>query len=154
MSISIKSPKDFWCGLLLIAVSAIFAVGLIGLPIGTAFRMGPGYFPMVLMILLAFLGLLILINGVRLEGPPIGTVSLRSILLIAMPIIFFGLTLRGLGLVLSLGITVFATTFAYRNWNAGVAIATTWALIAASILIFVYGLGLPLSLFGPWVGGY
>jgi hypothetical protein len=154
MSISIKSRKDFWCGLLLIAVSAIFAVGLIGLPIGTAFRMGPGYFPMVLMILLAFLGLLILINGVRLEGPPIGTVSLRSILLISMPIIFFGLTLRGLGLVLSLGITVFATTFAYRNWNASVAIATTLALIAASILIFVYGLGLPLSLFGPWVGGY
>jgi hypothetical protein len=154
MSISIKSPKDFWCGLLLIAVSAIFAVGLIGLPIGTAFRMGPGYFPMVLMILLAFLGLLILNNGVRLEGPPIGTVSLRSILLIAMPIIFFGLTLRGLGLVLSLGITVFATTFAYRNWNAGVATATTLALIAGSILIFVYGLGLPLSLFGPWVGGY
>jgi hypothetical protein len=154
MSILIKSPKDFWCGLLLIAVSAIFAVGMIGLPIGTAFRMGPGYFPMVLIILLAFLGLLILVNGLRLEGPPVGAISLRSILLIALPIVFFGLTLRGLGLVLSLGITVLATTFAYREWNPRVAITTTAALIAGSTLIFIYGLGLPISLFGPWVGGY
>jgi len=154
MSISIKSPKDFWCGLLLLAITAIFAVGLIGLPIGTAFRMGPGYFPMVLMILLAFLGAAILINGLRVEGPPIGVIPLRPLFLIALPIVFFGLTLRGLGVVLSLTITVLATTFAARDWNPVVALSTTLALVAGCVAIFVYGLGLPLSLFGPWVGGY
>lgn len=154
MSISIKSPKDFWCGLLLIAIAAVFAAGLVGLPIGTAFRMGPGYFPMVLMILLGFLGAVILVNGLRVEGPPVGAIPIRPLLLIAMPIVFFGLTLRGLGLVLSLTITVLATTFAARNWNPVVALSTTAALVVGSIAIFVYGLGLPLSLFGPWVGGY
>jgi hypothetical protein len=154
MSISIKSPKDFWCGLLLIAVSVVFAVGLVGLPIGTAFRMGPGYFPMVLMILLAFLGIVVLINGLRVEGPPVGTIALRSMFMIAAPIVFFGLTLRGLGVVLSLGITVFATTLATRDWNPAVAILTTITLVAGCVAIFVYALGLPLSLFGPWVGGY
>jgi hypothetical protein len=154
MSISIKSPKDFWCGLLLIAVVAVFAVGLIGLPIGTAFRMGPGYFPMLLMILLALLGVVILINGLRVDGPPLGAIPLRPLFLIALPIVFFGLTLRGLGVVLSLAITVLATTFAARDWNPLVAISTTLALVAGCIAIFVYGLGLPLSLFGPWVGGY
>jgi hypothetical protein len=154
MSISIKSPKDFWCGLLLIAIAAIFAVGLIGLPVGTAFRMGPGYFPMVLMILLAVLGLAIVINGLRVEGPPIGAIPLRPLFLIALPIVFFGLTLRGLGLVPSLAITVLATTFAARDWNPVVAISTTLALVAGCVAIFVFGLGLPMSLFGPWVGGY
>lgn len=154
MSISIKSPKDFWCGLLLIAIAAIFAFGLLRLPIGTAFRMGPGYFPMVLTILLAALGAAILINGLRVDGSPVGATPLRALLLVTLPVVFFGLTLRGLGLVLSLAITVLATTFAVRDWNPAVALSTTLALVVACVAIFVLGLGLPLSLFGPWVGGY
>jgi hypothetical protein len=154
MSFSIKSPKDFWCGLLLLAVAAIFSAGLLGLPIGTAFRMGPGYFPMVLTILLAGLGVAILINSLRVEGAPVGNISLRALFLIASPIVFFGSTVRGLGLVLSLSITVLATTFAARDWNPVTAISTTLALIIGCIAIFVLGLRLPLSLFGPWVGGY
>ncbi|HEX5777462.1 MAG TPA: tripartite tricarboxylate transporter TctB family protein, partial [Xanthobacteraceae bacterium] len=78
MSISIKSPKDFWCGLLLIAIAAIFVLGLIDLPIGSAFRMGPGYFPLLLTILLALLGLAILSNGLRVEGPEVGAIPLRA----------------------------------------------------------------------------
>jgi hypothetical protein len=154
MSVSIKSPKDFWCGLLLVAIAAIFAIGLIGLPIGTAFRMGPGYFPMLLTILLALLGLAVLTNGVRIEGPPVTAIPLRALLLTALPIVFFGLTLRGLGLVPSLTITVFATTFASRNWRVGSAVSTTLILVVACVAIFAFALGLPLSLFGPWVGGY
>jgi putative tricarboxylic transport membrane protein len=154
MSVSIKSPKDFWCGLLLLAIAAIFVLGLFRLPIGTAFRMGPGYFPMVLTILLAILGVAILINGLRLEGPPVAAIPLRELLLIALPIVFFGLTLRGLGLVPSLTITVFATTLAARGWRAGAAVSTTLVLVAGCIAIFAFGLRLPLSLFGPWVGGY
>jgi hypothetical protein len=154
MSISIKSPKDFWCGLLLVAIAAIFAVGLTRLSIGTAFRMGPGYFPMVLTILLAVLGLAILVNGLRIEGPPVGAIPQRALLLTVLPIVFFGLTLRGLGLVPSLTITVFATTLAARDWRAGAALSTTLVLVAACVAIFAFGLRLPLSLFGPWVGGY
>ena len=153
MSISIRSPKDFWCGLLLLAICAIFALGLFDLQIGTAFRMGPGYFPLVLTILLTVLGLAILINGLRVDGPPVGVIPLRAILLTSLPIVFFGLTLRGLGLVLSLTITLLATTFAVRGWNPVVALSTTLVLVVVCVAIFVFGLGLPLSLFGPWVGG-
>jgi hypothetical protein len=154
MSISIKSPKDFWCGLLLLVIAAIFALGLLGLPIGTAFRMGPGYFPMVLTILLALLGVAILVNGLRVEGPPVGAVPVRGLVLVALPIVFFGLTLRGLGLVPSLAISVLATTFATREWNPVLALSTTLALVVICVAIFAFGLGLPLPLFGPWVGGY
>jgi len=154
MSFSIKSPKDFWCGLLLMAIAAIFAAGLFDLPIGSAFRMGPGYFPLVLTILLALLGLSILINGLRVQGPAIGAISLRALLFIILPIVFFGSTLRGLGLVPSLTITVLATTLAARDWNWAVALPTTLVLVVACVAIFVFALGLPLSRFGPWVGGY
>jgi hypothetical protein len=154
MSISIKSPKDFWCGLLLIAIAAIFVLGLIGLPIGSAFRMGPGYFPLLLTVLLALLGLAILANGLRVDGPEVGAIPLRALLATTLPIVFFGLTLRGLGLVLSLALTVLATTFAMRSWNPVVALSTTLVLVVACVAIFVFALGLPLSLFGPWIGGY
>jgi putative tricarboxylic transport membrane protein len=154
MSISIKSPKDFWCGLLLIAIAAIFGLGLIGLPIGSAFRMGPGYFPLLLTVLLALLGFVVLANGLRVDGPEVGAIPLRALLATTLPIVFFGLTLRGLGLVLSLTITVLATTFAMRSWNPVVALSTTLVLVVACVAIFVFALGLPLSLFGPWIGGY
>jgi Tripartite tricarboxylate transporter TctB family len=154
MSILIKSPKDFWCGLLLVAIAAIFALGLMRLPIGTAFRMGPGYFPMVLTILLALLGIATLMNGLRIQGPPVGVIPLRALLLTALPIVFFGSTLRSLGLVPALTITVFVSTLAARDWRAGLAVSTTLVLVAACVAIFAFGLRLPLSLFGPWVGGY
>jgi putative tricarboxylic transport membrane protein len=150
----IKSPKDFFAGLLFLAIAAVFAYGVIELPIGTAFRMGPGYFPLVLTLLLAALGLLILINGLRVPGAPIGAVPWRGIFLITLPVIFFGATLKGLGFVPSLAITVFGTTLATRLWGVTYAVATTAALVAFCWAVFVWGLGLPLSLFGPWVGGY
>jgi putative tricarboxylic transport membrane protein len=150
----IKSPKDFYCGLLLIAIAAIFAWGLGRLPIGTAFRMGPGYFPLVLTIFLAALGAAILINGLRAEGEPIGDVPWRGVAFTLLPIVFFGATLKGLGFVPSLAATVLASTFAGSRWDLRYAITIVIVLVLAAVAIFVFGLGLPLSLFGPWVGGY
>jgi len=150
----IKSPKDFFAGLLFLVIAGIFGYGVLELPIGTAFRMGPGYFPLVLTLLLAALGLVILINGLRVPGAPIGAVPWRGIFLITLPVIFFGATLKGLGFIPSLAITVFGTTLATRLWGLAYAVVTTAALVAFCWAVFVWGLGLPLSPFGPWVGGY
>ena len=48
----IKSQKDFWAGLMYMAVGTAFAVGAKNYTIGTGARMGPGYFPMILGVLL------------------------------------------------------------------------------------------------------
>jgi putative tricarboxylic transport membrane protein len=154
MAAIIRSPKDFFCGLLLLAIAAVFAVGLFDLEIGSAFRMGPGYFPLVLTLLLAGLGIAILVNGLRIPGEPIGMIPWRAILLIVLPVVFFGATLRGLGFLPSLSIVVFSSTLASREWNLRFALVTTLLLVAACAAIFIFGLGLPISLFGPWVGGY
>lgn len=150
----IKNPKDFFAGILFLVIVAIFGWGLRELPIGTAFRMGPGYFPMVLLIILTGLGVAILINGLRTKGEPLGTIPWRGLVMITAPIVFFGATLKGLGLIASLGITVFTTTLASREWGVLYAIGTTFVLVVFSWLVFVKGLGLPISLRGPWIGGY
>lgn len=150
----IKNPKDFFAGLLFLVIVAVFALGLRELPIGTAFRMGPGYFPMVLLFILAGLGVAILVNGLRTQGEPLGELPWRGLLMITAPIVFFGATLKGLGLVASLGITVFATTLASKKWDVLYAVLTTLILVAFSWLVFIKGLGLPISMRGPWIGGY
>lgn len=151
---AIRNPKDFFTGLLLLAVCAVFGYGLLDLPIGTAFRMGPGYFPMVLTGLLAIFAVSLMINGLRSDGEPIGAIPWRAIFVITLSVGLYGATLKGLGLVPALALTVFISTFAAGKWDAKIAIAVTVVLVSACAAIFVRGLGLPLSLFGPWVGGY
>ena len=146
--------KDTAFGLLCVALAAFGLIQGRRYPIGSSDEMGPGYFPLLLTVLLALLGFVVLANGLRVDGPEVGAIPLRALLATTLPIVFFGLTLRGLGLVLSLTITVLATTFAMRSWNPVVALSTTLVLVVACVAIFVFALGLPLSLFGPWIGGY
>ena len=150
----VRNPKDFICGLLLIAVAAVFAFGLRELQIGTAFRMGPGYFPMLLSGLLAILGTAILVNGIWLPGEPIRHFTWRGLINIVLPVVFFGLTLRGLGFVLSLGLTVFFTAIASVHFKWWVALLNTAVIVFFGWLIFIWLLKLPIALLGPWVGGY
>jgi putative tricarboxylic transport membrane protein len=65
----IKSPKDFWAGLMFIGFGVFFAVwAYFNYQMGTAVRMGPAYFPTVLGGMLAVLGFLVLIEGFAVEG--------------------------------------------------------------------------------------
>ncbi len=150
----IKNPKDFIAGLLFVAISALFAYGTLELPIGTAFRMGPGYFPMILCILLAVLGLIIMLNGVVLDGEKIANFTWRGLFNIVLPVVFFGLTLRGLGFVLSLAITVFFVSIASSRFKLRTSLINAAVLVFLGWLIFIWGLGLPIQVWGPWVGGY
>jgi hypothetical protein len=152
--LSIRNPKDFFTGLLLLVIAAVFAYGLTELQIGTAYRMGPGYFPMVLIILLALFGLMILINGFTTDGEAIGEIPWRALILVTLSVAIYGATLRGLGFVLALALSVLISTFAAERWDAKAALALTIGLVASCFLIFVKGLGLPIAPFGPWVGGY
>ena len=68
----IKSPKDFWAGLMFIGFGAFFMIwALTHYQMGSAVRMGPAYFPTVLGGLMVFLGVLVLIESFAMEGPPI-----------------------------------------------------------------------------------
>ena len=116
--------------------------------------MGPGYFPMVLTIMLTACGLAILANGLLSDGEAVGTIPWRGLIIITVSVLLYGATLKGLGMVPALALTVFLSTFAGHGWDAKAAIGVTVVLVVACVAIFVKGLGLPLALFGPWVGGF
>ena len=139
------------CGAIFIGLGAFFIYQSVNLDLGTALRMGPGYFPLVLASILALLGLVILIQAIRVNGEPLGPIALRGLLFILPAPIFFGLTIRGLGFVPALFFTALIAAFASSRMKVSMALAIAFALTVFSVAVFSYALGLPFERFGPWV---
>lgn len=151
MSTKPKDSTDLAAGLILMAAAAFFGRQTMGLPIGTSLRMGPGYFPMVLSILLFVLGALITLKSFGREGEPFGRIAWRGALFILPAPIFFGLTVRGLGFVPALFVTTLIASQASVRMRPLHALVLAVLVTIMSTLIFSYGLGLPFRRFGPWV---
>jgi hypothetical protein len=123
------------------------------LEMGSALRMGPGYYPLLVGLILVVLGSAIGLRAL-VSGPgPITSVNWRSLVLISVAPVIFGAMLPGLGLVPAVVASAFATSFASRRVSPLLAIGTSTGLAVFCVLIFVLGLGLPLRVIGPWLGG-
>ncbi len=144
-------PVNGACGALFVAFGLFFGIGSLDLEIGTSFRMGPGYFPLVLSGLLVVLGLVILAQATRVEGEPLGPIAWRGILFILPAPIFFGLTVRGLGFVPAIFLTALIAAFASHKMKPGMALILAAVLTVFSVAVFSYALGLPFQRFGPWL---
>ena len=93
----IKNEQDFYSGLMFAVVGVAFAIGATNYNIGTGARMGPGYFPLGLGVILAVLGGIIMLKGViGREGPKMGKVALRPLLCVLGANVVFGILLAGL----------------------------------------------------------
>src|SRR5207245_6737197 len=87
----IKSPKDFWSGLMFLGFGLFFVIwAAIYYQMGSAVRMGPAYFPVLLGGLLAFLGLVILLESFVVEGPPVPAFAFRPLVLLSVGCVFSG----------------------------------------------------------------
>ncbi|MBU1316921.1 MAG: tripartite tricarboxylate transporter TctB family protein [Alphaproteobacteria bacterium] len=140
------------CGLLFIGLGLFFAIQSLTLDLGTAFRMGPGYFPLILACALILFGGIILVQSLRIEGEAIGHIAWRGMLFILPAPIFFGLTVRGLGFVPAIFLAALIASFASSKMKPLTALVLSFCLTIFSILVFSYGLGLPFRRFGPWLG--
>jgi hypothetical protein len=145
--------KDLSAGLLFIAIAALFALGTIDLDLGTPLKLGPGAFPLLLAGVLALLGLIIVANAFRTPGADVVSVPWRGMLLIVVAPIVFGLTVRDLGLAAAIALVVAISAFASRRMSWKLAIALIIGLTVFCVLVFHVGLGLPVRLIGPWLGG-
>lgn len=147
-----RALKDILAGLAFVAFGLAFAVSATAYEIGTTVRMGPGYFPLVLGGLLVLLGGLILAKGILDgEGGAIGAIPWRALGLILGAVLFFGLTVRGLGLVPSTFGVALMSAFASRRTGVVAALLTTVGLTVLCVLVFVVALSLRLPLVGPWI---
>jgi hypothetical protein len=151
MAQGFERPRDVVGGLVVVAIGAgFFAFGR-ELETGTSFRMGPGYFPTILSLLMVALGAVMTVLAWRAphQEEAFGQVPWRALALVVGAVVLFGLTLRGLGLAPVLLLVVLATAWAsrYASWRASVPLALGIAAFCA--LLFIKGLGLPLPLVGP-----
>jgi len=136
---------DFIGGILLVAAGVFTAVYAQRYALGSLRNMGPGFFPTMLGLGLAFLGSIIVLSALRRPGPwP--TVKLRELGLVLLGIVCFALLLRSAGLVVATLITVVVCSLADREtgWRSRCLIAVSIA--GLTVLIFRYGLGVNVPL--------
>ncbi|MCK0196839.1 tripartite tricarboxylate transporter TctB family protein [Ancylobacter sp. 6x-1] len=154
----VRNPKDVGAGILLIGLAAMFGILSLDLPMGSAVRMGPGYFPLVLSGILGVLGLIVFIGGLRFadEGEPIRLAALpwRGLVLVTLAVVVFGVGIRPLGLGPAMGLAVFISAMASRRFHLASALAMTGLMVLFAWAVFIKGLGLPLPMLGPLLGGY
>lgn len=141
--------KDLLAGFFLVALGLLFLAYAAGtLPMGSAFRMGPGYFPIMLSVLLAALGLMTLVRSLGRASSAFGAVSWRGIVLITAASLSYALIMPRYGLVPALLIAVLLSAFSSRRMTLGLALILACGLSLFCTVIFRYGLGLPVQLFG------
>ena len=147
-----RALKDILAGGIFVVLGIAFAAGALAYDIGSPTRMGPGYVPLVLGGLLAGLGLLVIAKGfVAGEGDAIGDVDWRAVVLVTAGLLFFGLTVRGLGVVGALFGASLLAALARSQTSLREALVIAAGLTALSVVIFIFALQLRLPLVGSWI---
>lgn len=148
----IRNPKDFWAGLIYIAIGLGAVYIAREYPMGTAVRMGAGYFPTVLGVLLAVVGLISLVRSLVSPGEAVGRFAWREALIVLGATVVFGLLLRKVGLAASLVLLVVISAYASTRFKLKTSLLLGIVLALFSVLVFIKGLGVPMPMWGKWFG--
>ena len=153
---NIKSQKDFFSGLMFIVVGAAFALGASTYSIGTGARMGPGYFPLVLGVLLAIIGIAVTFTSLVVEtedGDKVGKFAWKPLFFIISANLVFGACIGGLPMIglKALGLIVGIYLLTYIASHAGdehkfkevAVLATVLALLSYVAFIVLLKLQFP-----------
>jgi len=140
----IRNHRDFWAGLMFLVIGAGFALFAQQYALGTPARMGPGFFPTMLGVLLALLGLAILLRAFAGIGEVVrvGAVRWRPLMLILLAVLVFALALPRLGMVISIALLVGIAALAAHDFRWKETLVSIVVLLTLSWLVFVKGLDL------------
>jgi len=142
----IRAPKDFWAGLIFVAIGAGFILLARQYRFGDFHRMGPAMFPTLVGALLAVLGAIIALRAFAFDGEAVPRLYARPIGITLLAIVLFGLALQWLGLVAAIAVLVLVGSFAARDVRPLENVALAAVMILFSVAVFVWLLGLPLPL--------
>ena len=160
----IKSQKDFFSGLMFVVVGIAFGWGATTYNVGQGARMGPGYFPLMLGILLGVLGLAIVFESLVVEtedGEPIGSIAWRPMGFIIGANVMFGILLGGLpklgipamGLMAAIVALVFIASFAGDKFYPKEVAILSIILAVFSYCAFVWLLKLQFPVWPAFITG-
>src|SRR5947208_6863261 len=131
----IRHPKDFYAGLIFIAFGVAAIVIGNNYALGTAARMGPGYFPRILGILLVVLGAGLSLRALKIKGDPLPQWHWRPMLIVLGSVIVFGIVVTRLGLILStIGLVFAASTASHEfRWKEALVSGVLFSALAAGV---------------------
>ncbi|MDB5851527.1 MAG: hypothetical protein JWP29_5279 [Rhodoferax sp.] len=160
----IKSQKDFFSGVMFGVVGVAFAWGATTYNVGDGARMGPGYFPLMLGILMTFLGLVIMFNALVVEtegGDPIGKWAWKPICYILGANLAFGVLLGGLpsigipamGMIAAIYALTIISSMAGETFKLRPTLILATILAVGSYLAFIMLLKLQIPVWPTFITG-
>jgi hypothetical protein len=149
-----RNKQDSWSEIMFIFVGLGFVAQATNYQLGTAARIGPGYFPFWLGIVLSLIGVIILLNSLspKTEKAEVDKLDWRIVGLVVGSVILYGLLLRPLGVYLSIFMLVVVSSLASHEFNWKVAVTNATFLVAFSYVAFIEGLGLIFPLWPAFFG--
>lgn len=151
MALPVRNTKDFWAGVIYLVVGLGALIIARDYGMGTATRMGPGYFPIVLGALLALIGSAAVLRSFFAKPERVGTFALKGMLVVFVATVLFAVLLRGGGFIVALSVLVVAGSYASVKFRWGWALTLAAGLVTFCVIVFVYALGVPLPLLGSWI---
>ena len=160
----IKSQTDFFSGVMFTAVGAAFAIGATTYNVGNGARMGPGYFPLMLGILLGVLGLIIIFQSLVVEtagGDKIGKWAWRPLFFVIAANLAFGVLLGGLpsigvpamGMIIAIYALVIVSSLAGNEFKLRDVLVLATILAAGSYVAFIWALKLQIQVWPTFISG-
>jgi hypothetical protein len=148
VKLSIKSQEDFWAGLMFIGFGLLAVIVARDYPLGSAMRMGPGYFPTWLGGIMMLLGAVVAWRGTRVEGTGIGPWGWRPLVVLSLAFFAYGLLMEtfSVGFIPSLVAVIVLSSFAGKEFRPVELALLSVVLVAGAVGLFIYGLELPYPL--------
>lgn len=151
MNFDWRNNRDFFAGLAYIATGASGWYMALDYPFGSALRMGPGYFPIVLSWIMIVFGIIIMMMGVKNNVKFKGNWSIRALIILPIATAVFGYMMEEAGFLPALMVLIPLSAASSREFNWKEIVPLTIGLTVMCAGLFIYGLGLPYPMIkGLW----
>ena len=148
MKLTIKSQEDFWAGLMFIGFGIAAIVIARDYPMGSAMRMGPGYFPTWLGGIMMLLGVVITAMSTRIQGEGISGFAWRPMIALFTAFLVYGMAMENnLGFIPSIALVIILSSLSIRDFRPVELVLLTAVLVLATTGLFIWGLELPYPMF-------
>jgi hypothetical protein len=152
MNLEFLERKDFWSGLMLIAIGGAAVFIARNYQFGSSLRMGPGYFPTILGGALVMFGVYFIIQGLRAGAEKLeGSLSLRALIILPLSLVLFGLLIDRAGFIPAMLALIIGASTAGSQFKLIEVLVFAVFLTAMCVIVFIWALGLPYELItGIW----
>ncbi len=147
MKFTIRNQEDFWAGVMFIGFGLIAVIVSRDYPMGTAMRMGPGYFPTYLGFLMMIFGAIVSLMSFKMEEVKIAPFAWKPMIMLSLGFAFFGWSVDHIGFIPALFGLIVLSALGGQVFRVKEVLLMSVVLILGAVGVFIYGIDLPYPLF-------